>query len=992
MSLGGRGARRKDTNLDHPSMQPPPPKDSLPTVLLLQSNYFEKLFRLMQTLADIKPQTNNVHLYTKAQLLSRRVWDILAILPTNPMILDAFKNLSTDLSECEQLKTEEEQINKRKEIKAKLNELLDATNLQKFMYSLHIVESLALNSVFQGRGIAPCCGGVNGNVTPLESCELKKINSNNSSGSGGSGNRNSSKNRAASNANNNDSAANKDELRKSSSSSSPLNTQSTSNNNNNNSSNIMDAEENNNELTWYTDCSTIHPVKAVLSEPECDDIDELGNDKENNPSKSNRTHNKQKIECSATVVMATVSPMGLRRLYNANINNLCSDEDQWGDIFIRCGGLKHLYDIFISGQLQQSTYPKELLNEWRHDCMASLLRILWLLGFEDISIEDNNVGISQPKDFMLEMMNVESCLLCLSSILSDETYTNYLACLPTTAYQYHHLRTGFWGRAQVVQFTMNIMVSFVHASADVRRILWSQSKYCDWVHKFLLEDPEPAVRREICAGLYRICLGNAQSYQLLLAPLLSKLISFLPIAEKMTSIGHHNPYMLCDDGKEPYGPACRDYFWLLARLVDTISPDMIKTSSDSSPSNDNAIDIEKLCQSVARSLLSRDYFEIRIGIQDDGLIGLLNLMSNLVKYDYSFKFSESALEFIEEIFMFLFDMPSPLNRQKPKCKSASSRASAYDLLVEMCKNSPKNYAFLHSKLLGQHTPGPKPPYPWDYWPRDEGRSECGYVGLTNLGATCYMASCIQHLYMMPQARDAILQIPPNKAQKHGATLIELQRMFAYLLESERKAYNPRSFCRVYHMDHQPLNTGEQKDMAEFFIDLVSKLEDMTSDLKDLVKQLFCGTLSNNVVSLDCDHVSRTAEEFYTVRCQVADMRNLQESLDEVTVKDTLEGDNMYTCSQCGKKVRAEKRACFKKLPQILCFNTMRYTFNMVTMLKEKVNTHFSFPMLLNMSDYIEKTLMPHQYQGIFYIYQNIIFSLKFNNVYENLSFYSCRGP
>lgn len=70
--------------------------------------------------------------------------------------------------------------------------------------------------------------------------------------------------------------------------------------------------------------------------------------------------------------------------------------------------------------------------------------------------------------------------------------------------------------------------------------------------------------------------------------------------------------------------------------------------------------------------------------------------------------------------------------------------------------------------------------------------------------------------------------------------------------------------------------------------------------------------------------------------QVADMRNLYESLDEVTVKDTLEGDNMYTCSQCGKKVRAEKRACFKKLPHILCFNTMRYTFNMLTMLKEKV--------------------------------------------------------
>ena len=38
----------------------------------------------------------------------------------------------------------------------------------------------------------------------------------------------------------------------------------------------------------------------------------------------------------------------------------------------------------------------------------------------------------------------------------------------------------------------------------------------------------------------------------------------------------------------------------------------------------------------------------------------------------------------------------------------------------------------------------------------------------------------------------------------------------------------------------------------------------------------------------------------------------QESLDEVTIKDTLEGDNMYTCSHCGKKVRAEKRYAFLK--------------------------------------------------------------------------------
>ena len=36
--------------------------------------------------------------------------------------------------------------------------------------------------------------------------------------------------------------------------------------------------------------------------------------------------------------------------------------------------------------------------------------------------------------------------------------------------------------------------------------------------------------------------------------------------------------------------------------------------------------------------------------------------------------------------------------------------------------------------------------------------------------------------------------------------------------------------------------------------------------------------------------------------KVAEMRSLYQSLEEVCVKDMLEGDNKYTCSQCGTKV------------------------------------------------------------------------------------------
>ncbi|XP_037912392.1 ubiquitin carboxyl-terminal hydrolase puf isoform X3 [Hermetia illucens] len=872
LSLSGRGTRRKDAQ-DHPSLQPPPPKECLPTVLLLQPKYFEELFRLMQTLGDMKMQgkLGNLQPHTKAQLLSRRVWDILAMLPTNPNLLESFKILGKDLLMAGDSLNEMEQKISRDKIKQKITELLDPNNLQKFMYSLHIVESLATRTKQIG-----CCGH---DIV----CKQTHLKASGRMTAGG--------------------------LSK---------------------SNAMHSKK----------CASKKATDESSSEEKLND--------DQKSSGSGKTGSERDESTTGTTESAEEKEH--HKSSSEDRKELDLGNIKWSEIFISCGGMRHLFEIFMSGSLQNSNHPSANYSEWRHDCLASLLRITCLLGFEESKPDDTLLIIPKPHPFMLEMMDVEATLQRLASILNDEAHHHSILQI-----QY---RTGFWGRAQVVQFAMNILVSFVHASKEARSMLWSNPDVSSWLQKLILDDPEPAVRREICAGLYRICLGNAKTYHELMAPLLQKLVSFLPIAEKMTSQNNQH-HLTADDGKEPYGPACRDYFWLLARLVDTLTPEMVKESLDEPQSG--AIDIEGLCIRLSQSILERDFYETRHGCQDDGLVGLINLMANLVKYDPPFKYSVEAMAFIHSLFDCLFDLPTPQNRQAPKCKSQTSRAAAYDLLVELCRNCACNYALLHRKLLNQHRPGPHAPYPWDYWPRDDVRSECGFVGLTNLGATCYMASCIQHLYMMPQAREAVLSVPPEGAQKHGTTLHELQRMFAYLLESERKSYNPRSFCRVYQMDHQPLNTGEQKDMAEFFIDLVSKLEEMTPDLKKLVKRLFCGTLSNNVVSLDCGHVSRTAEEFYTVRCQVADMRNLQESLDEVTVKDTLEGDNMYTCSQCGRKVRAEKRACFKKLPQILCFNTMRYTFNMVTMLKEKVNTHFSFPMRLDMSNYVEKTLMPHQY-------------------------------
>lgn len=925
VSLGGRHTKRKDALLlgnEAAALVPLP--QCIPTVLLLQTKYFEQLFQLMQILDDMTTRTQTtagsggvtLQPHPKAQQLSRRVWEILAQLPNNPEIMAKYTRLGRPQSLASDKAEHEEDADREL-----LDELYDTTNLQKFMYSMQVLESFCKNRISDSATASLVSnrdsgGMTEGNASFNDVNHLKSIQRK---------------------------LATIEQLKQSIS--------------------ILHA----NQFNRSSGVSGIQAeradgddemsgggkmIKCPMDVPE---LKELKMMQQLVGATAATTSDEAKGDMGAGSSMI-LDEDGVRLDYSDDSDS--SSTVMWLENFIKRGGFRALFRIFMTGRFQRCA--GQLYSEWRHDCLANLMRVICIIGLEDVRPDDNYMKVPRINECILAHMPVQETLRGLSSILCDSALPLY----PNS------LKTGFWCRAQVVQFALNLLVCFVHSSKEARQQLWSEIRTDAWLEKLILNESDPAVRRETCAGLYRICLGDVSVYLEMATPLIRTLIRYLPKAEQMRNC-YNEVQQEEEPAKELFGPACRDYFWLLCRLMDVSTVELLKPHQNEVVSClqrrhiMESIDLEALCGRVADGIVRRDYVEATGRcVQDDGLVGLLNLMVNLLKFDPHFKYAEPGQQLLDIAFQYLFEVPVPETRCRPKCKSQAARAATYDLMVELCKKAPQNYVKLHAKLMHQHCFSFHAPYPWDYWPRDDGRAECGYVGLTNLGATCYMASCIQHLYMMPQARQAVLQVRPDEARKHGQMLQELQRMFAYLLESERKTYNPRSFCRAYQMDHQPLNTGEQKDMAEFFIDLVSKLEEMTPELKRLVKRLFCGILSNNVVSLDCEHVSRNIEEFYTVRCQVADMRNLYESLDEVTVKDTLDGDNMYTCSQCGKKVRAEKRACFRSLPQILCFNTMRYTFNMVTMLKEKVNTHFSFPMRINMRDYVEKNLMPQQHKAM----------------------------
>lgn len=831
VSLGAPRRERKGEGVQLPaSCLPPPQKEHIPMLLLLQEPHLTTLFELLEMLACFKPPSPNAdksqdsaesarceELHLHAENLSRRVWELLMLLPTCPKMLQAFQNISDETNEdglC-------------------WKELLRIKSPHKLLYALEIIEALG---------------------KPNRRIHRESTGS-------------------------------------------------------------------------YSD---LYPDSDDSSE------DQIENSK-----------------------------------------------NSWSCKFASSGGLQLLLEIFNSGILEPK--DQESWTVWLLDCLACLLKLICQFAVDpadlDLAYHDvfswSGLAESQRKRAWPGKSRKSSVehgkglhIPRLTEVfLGLVQGTSLIQRLINVAYTYDNLahrvlkaQSDHRSRHEVTHYSMWLLVSWAHCSSTVKSSLADSEHLHDWLKKLTLLIPEPAVQHEACNGLYKLSLSGLEGGEsinrsfLLLAA--STLLKFLSDAQAL------KPLRAEDYEEEPLlRTGCKEYFWLLCKLIDNIhvkdaTQKVSPTLSLAAPLQTTLLDLDALARHLADCIRSREILDQQDGaIEDDGLTGLLRLATSVLKHKPPFKFSREGQEFLRDVHNLLFLLPSLSDRAQPKCKSHSARAAAYDLLVETVKGSVENYRLLHNWVMSQHMQTSHAPYKWDYWPHDDVRAECRFVGLTNLGATCYLASTIQQLYMIPEARQAVFTAKYAEDIKHKTTLLELQKMFTYLMESERKAYNPRPFCKTYTMDKQPLNTGEQKDMTEFFTDLITKIEEMSQELKNTVKTLFGGVITNNVVSLDCDHVSQTAEEFYTVRCQVADMKNIYESLDEVTIKDTLEGDNMYTCSQCGKKVRAEKRACFKKLPRILSFNTMRYTFNMVTMMKEKVNTHFSFPLRLDMTPYTEDVLM-----------------------------------
>ena len=246
-----------------------------------------------------------------------------------------------------------------------------------------------------------------------------------------------------------------------------------------------------------------------------------------------------------------------------------------------------------------------------------------------------------------------------------------------------------------------------------------------------------------------------------------------------------------------------------------------------------------------------------------------------------------------------------------------------------------------------------------------GVTQAPFAGIKNEGATCYLNSLLQSLFMTPELRSALYRWEHTEADvaRDMCVPYQLQHLFVSLQTNagvEGKSKPPASTKALTRsFGWEAADNAQQQDVSELFNVLFESLETTFrgTAAEGVIRSLYLGWQTDYVTCKRCMHDSGKPSSFHEIHITIQPfggpvIKSVEEGLWRYFNSETLDGDNQYMCERCDMKCDAEKGLKLSKVPYILCLNLKRFAYDWERDKRVKVNESVSFPFELDMLPYL----------------------------------------
>ena len=358
---------------------------------------------------------------------------------------------------------------------------------------------------------------------------------------------------------------------------------------------------------------------------------------------------------------------------------------------------------------------------------------------------------------------------------------------------------------------------------------------------------------------------------------------------------------------------------------------------------------------------------------DDILSGHIHVLINIsAKYPEIVISAINASEF--DIISFLYQsLFSSLSSSVFKSKHL--RNKSYSLLIQLMHLSQEYKTKITKLILKHHTTFKSNSVSTDFDIPIRTNSD-KYIGLRNFGATCYLNSLFQQLFMMPSFKNSIFSIPIdlNSEEDKSSVISNLQIAFANLSLSLKKFYPPLPFIQSIKsaFNSEPINVSVQQDSDEFLAIVSDEVEKEAKKKgnEDILSSSFKGTIVNEIFSLEKEYpyYSHSDESFIRLTLDIKGHKSIEDALDYFVKDEVLEGENKFFVEKYNRKISISKRSSIKAMSNNVIIHLKRFEFDYNLFMNNKLNDYIQFPFSINFKKWTQKKLNKENNDNVDYDY------------------------